>query len=222
MQDFIDIIKMNALFEGIPSHELQKVFIYMNAYQKCYEVDETILHVGDTIHSIGILIDGEVQVYREDMDGKQHMIVELHKGDMFAEVFVCASITKSPVHVLANKKTQILHLDYEKLIHTCDNKSSYHTKIIENMLKLIANKNLTLNEKIEILSKRTTRERLLLYFHKLGKGNNQFTIPFNREELATYLCVERSAMSAELSRMQKDGLINIHKNHVTILKNFHS
>ncbi len=103
-------------------------------------------------------------------------------------------------------------MDYKKIITTCACACHFHARLIENMLRLIARKNLILNQKLEIVSKRTTREKLMCFFDTQRGAAKRFTIPFNREELARYLCVDRSAMSNELCKMRDEGLISFHKN----------
>ncbi|MDR2898650.1 MAG: helix-turn-helix domain-containing protein [Spirochaetaceae bacterium] len=113
---------------------------------------------------------------------------------------------------MAADTAEILFLDYRRIITSCSAACSFHTQLIENMLKLVARKNVLLNQKIEILSKRTTREKLLCFFDIHRGRAKRFTIPFNREELSQYLCVDRSAMSNELCKMRDEGLITFEKN----------
>ena len=132
-------------------------------------------------------------------------------------MFACAGIKVSPVTVSACSDCEILYLDFDKVSKPCCKSCSFHLSLIENMLKIIARKNLMLNQKIEILSKRTLREKLLCYFDYQRNNSAKFTISFNREQLASYLCANRSVVSAELSKMQDDGLILYSKNTFEIL-----
>lgn len=184
--------------------------------QKHYQKDEVILMSGDLCTSIGLILYGNVQIYKEDLNGKQVLLANLETGDIFGEVFVCANITEIPVSVVATSACSILHLNFQKMITVCTSTCAFHSQLIKNMVSIIAHKNLLLNDKIEILSKRTTRERLLYYFHKIANGKKTITLTLNREELASYLCVDRSAMSAELSRMQKDGLLKVARNTIEL------
>lgn len=170
------------------------------------------------METIGLVVSGCVQVVREDIDGRQNLMAELPEGELFGEVFACAGILQSPVTVLAAKPSEVLHMNYRRIITSCPTACTFHSRLIENMLALMAQKNLLLNKKIEILSQRTTRARLLLFFDLHRHGARCFTIPFSREELAAYLCVDRSAMSAELSRMQKEGLIRYNRCRFEIME----
>lgn len=218
MTNLFDKVKKNSLFAGIDATSFDQMLSCIEGRVKSYRKNGRILLAGDPVNTVGLVITGRVQIVRENAEGKQNLMAELREGDLFGEVFACADVSHSPVTVTAAQDCQVLHLCYKKIIATCPSVCPFHTKLIENMLTLMAHKNLMLNQKIEILSKRTTRERLLLYFDIERQGSSRFTIPLSREELAAYLCVERSAMSAELSRMQKDGLIRYQKNQIEWLK----
>ncbi|MCC8025861.1 MAG: Crp/Fnr family transcriptional regulator [Clostridium sp.] len=214
MTEIFDKIKDNPLFAGIDAGSFGQMLSCVEGRVKLYLKNELILLAGDPVNTVGLVISGRAQIVRENTEGKQNLMAELQEGDLFGEVFACADVSHSPVTVIAAQDCQVLHLRYKKIITTCPSVCPFHTRLIGNMLTLMAHKNLMLNQKIEILSKRTTRERLLLYFEIQRRGASRFTIPLSREELAAYLCVERSAMSAELSRMQKDGLIRYQKNEI--------
>ncbi|MDR2889518.1 MAG: Crp/Fnr family transcriptional regulator, partial [Lachnospiraceae bacterium] len=146
-----------------------------------------------------------------DSDGHIVLLNELGAPEIFGEVFACAQITYSPVTVMATENTTVLHMDYGRVITSCAAACPYHTRLIANMLQILAIKSMALNQKIEILSKRTTREKLLCFFDMQRGNQKKFTIPYNREELSNYLCVDRSAMSNELCKMRNQGLIKFQK-----------
>lgn len=214
MKAIFEQIKTNPLFQGIGIVDFEAMLHCLDGRVQRYPKGHVIQLAGNPVDTVGLVVNGSVQVVREDPDGKQNLMTELREGDVFGEVFACAGISHSPVTVLAVEDSDILHIQYRRVFSACTSACGFHQRLIENMLALIARKNLMLNQKIEILSKRTTRERLLLYLDACRKGARRFTIPFNREELAAYLCVERSAMSAELSRMQHAGLIRYRRNEV--------
>lgn len=218
MKKPFEAVLHNPLFRGIGLSDFEAMLSCMEARTQNYKKGEIILLAGNPVESVGLVLSGAVQVVREDADGKLNLLTELHAGDMFGEVFACAGITHSPVTVLSEQNSEVLHINYQKIITTCSSTCTFHHKLVENMLALLAQKNLMLNRKIEILSKRSTRERLLLYFDFCRQGATRFTIPLSREELAAYLCVDRSAMSAELSKMQREGLIRYERNTVQMLE----
>lgn len=218
MKKIFDKIQFNPLFSGIGLDDFEAMLHCVEGRVQEYKKGAVIQLAGNPVKTVGLVISGIVQVIREDGDGKQNLMAELHEGELFGEVFACAGISHSPVMVLASEPlVEVLHLNYRKVITACPSACSFHQKLIENMLALVAKKNLLLNQKIDILSKRTTRERLLLFFEYHRQGARKFTISLSREALAAYLCVERSAMSAELSKMQREGLIQYDRNSFEIM-----
>lgn len=217
MEKFFHAIQQSPLLKGIGIDEFQAMLSCVQGRVQNYPKNGVILLAGNPVETVGLVLSGSVQIVREDSDGKQSLLTELHQGELFAEVFACAGIARSPVTALAASPATVLHLNYRKVITTCSSSCAFHQRLIENMLALVAQKNLMLNQKLELLSKRTTRERLLLFLQRYGGESREFTIPYSHEELAAYLCVERSAMSAELSKMQKDGLIRYTRKNFELL-----
>lgn len=219
MENYYDILKKVELFEGIDENDYESILSCLYARTVHYNKNQNVFHKDDPVTNAGIILSGQVQVLKEDYYGNRSIVTKLTKGALFGETFVCADIKKLPVSVIAEAESEILFIDYQKLIHSCKSTCAFHSRLIYNMLRIVARKNIMLNQKIELLSKRTTREKLLAYLAAEAQkaGNNNFLIPFNREELADYLSVDRSAMSAELGRMRDDGLIQFHKNNFTLL-----
>jgi len=217
MKNIFDVIKDNPLWRGIGYSDFEKMFRCIEAKTQSYDKGDIILLSGDTVNHIGLVLSGSVKIIKENMDGNITILTELAASELFGEVFACAGIDHSPVTVQASEKSDILFINYKKVINTCSSACGFHSRLIENMLKLIAKKNLILNQKIDILSKRTTREKLLIFFDIQRGMAKKFTIPYNREELAHYLCVDRSAMSNELCKMRDEGLIRFNKNEFELL-----
>ena len=217
MKKIFETVKSNPLFQGIAFSDFEQVFNCLPVKTAHFKKDDVILLSGDTISFVGLILSGGVQIIKEDMDGRITIITELGASEIFGEVFACAEIAQSPVTILATENAEVLLMDYKRIITSCTAACPFHAKLIENMLKLIARKNLMLNQKIDILSKRTTREKLLSYFDMQRGMARKFTIPYNREELAQYLCIDRSAMSNELCKMRDDGIIKFQKNHFEII-----
>lgn len=216
MKQFSSIILRNPLFQGITEEELVRLLPCLEGRVQRYEKGEVLLLAGQAVERVGLVLSGLVQVMREDAEGKQHLLTTLAEGELFGEVFACAGILESPVTVVAAARSEALLIHYRKIPSTCTAACVFHQRLLENMLVLLAQKTLMLHQKMEILAKRTTRERLLLYFDACRQGAQRFSLPLNREALAAYLCVDRSAMSAELSRMQRDGLIRYQRNTVEL------
>jgi len=155
----------------------------------------------------------------QDAAGNAGIINELGEGDIFSESIVCAGLRESMVTVQAADRSDVMFIDYRKVITLCPSVCGYHLKLIENMIELIATKNIMLNRKMDIVTKRTIRERLLGYLDIRSKEakSRKFDIPFSRTELAFFLCVDRSAMTRELNSMVKDGLIRFSKRSFELL-----
>jgi len=217
MKEVFNKIKENPLWAGIGYNEFESVAKCMQASTRVYEKGSIILLSGNRVESIGLIVSGSAKVIKEDANGNIAMLTELSVSDMFGEVFACAGIDHSPVTVQASEKCEIVFFNYKKVVTSCSSSCMFHSRLIENMLKIIALRNLLLSQKIEILSKRTTREKLLSFFDAHRNTANRFTVPYNREEMAQYLCVDRSAMSYELSRMRDEGLIRYSKNEFELL-----
>ena len=200
-----------------PFSDFEQLFNCLSVKTAYFKKDEVILLSGETINFVGLVLAGGVQIIKEDMDGRITILTELGVSEIFGEVFACAEITQSPVTIIATENAEIMLMDYKKIITSCTAACPFHARLIENMLKLIAQKNLMLNQKIDILSKRTTRDKLLSYFDAQRGMAKKFTIPYNREELAQYLCVDRSAMSNELGKMRDEGLIKFTKSTFEII-----
>ncbi len=217
MENTYQKIMFNPLFAGINTSDFNALVTCLHAKSTKYTKNEMILLSGNKIDHIGIVASGRVKIYKEDWNGNQTILTEIPTNGIFGEVFACAGIDKSPVTITASTDCEIVYFDFNKVSKPCCKACTFHMILIENMLKIIANKNLMLNQKLDILSKRTLREKLLCFFEYQKKDSNKFTISFNREELASYLCSNRSVVSAELSRMQKDNIIAYSKNDFEIL-----
>ncbi len=217
MKNIFETVKNNPLFIGIGYSDFESMFSCIEARTASYKKSDIILLSGNTVNFIGLILSGRAMVIKENQDGNRAILTELSESELFGETFACAGVDHSPVTVEAVEDSEVLFINYKKIINTCSSACGFHSKLIENMLKLIAKKNLMLNQKIDILSKRTTREKLLLFFDTQRGGGKKFTIPFSREEMAQYLCVDRSAMSNELSKMRDEGIIHFNRNEFEIL-----
>lgn len=219
IEDYIEVLKPIILFENIEEKDLKNILECIDAKIKSYKKGGIILDVEDKINSIGVILNGEIQIIKEDYYGNRNIMAHLGQGDIFGEVFVCGEIEKIPVTVKTDSGCKILFLNYKKILEICSSTCPYHSSLIRNMLKLLSRKNMLLNEKIEFLSKRSIREKLLSFFEaQVEKNKNKkFKINFSRGELADFLCVDRSAMSRELSKMKDEKIIKIDKNNFQIL-----
>lgn len=218
MQKYISSVKFNPLFGKISDADLPSLLSCLSATVRSYEKGEMIFAAGQKAENVGLVCSGKVHVFFEDYMGNRNIISPLDEGDLFGEAFACAGTQRLPVSVMAVARSEIMLIDYKKIVSTCPTTCEFHSKLIENMLGIVAAKNVALSQKMEILSKRNTREKIIAYLsaQALRAGSRKFTIPLDRQGLADYLCVERSAMSVELSKMQREGLIRTNKSEFEI------
>ncbi len=213
-------LKDVALFHDIREEDLPSLLQCLNAHVKTFDKGEIIFMEGDRATAVGLVKSGNVQLVKEDIWGNRTIVAYVADGELFAEAYSCMPDGILQVGAVAMAKSKIMLIDYQRVVTTCPSSCSFHTQLIRNMMGILAENNIRLNRKIEHTSKRTTREKLMSYLMERARStnSNRFEIPFNRQELADYLNVERSAMSAELGRMRDDGLLQFHKNRFEILK----
>ena len=191
-----------------------------NDIEKNFEKDTYVFRAGDTTDSLGVVLTGALLIIQEDFWGNRNIVSSAEPGQTFAETFACAPGAVMNVSVVAQTACKILFLNVKKILHTCPSSCSHHNKMIQNLLASLAIKNLRQNEKLSHLAQRTTRAKILSYLSETAQQNGsfEFDIPYSRQQLADYLSVERSGLSLELGKMQRDGLLNFHKNHFVLLK----
>ena len=209
MRRFIGILKKCILFRGIEEDEILSMLSCLDARVVDARKGEYIFSEGEAAKYVGIVLTGEAQIVRNDFFGNRTIVAAIMPGELFGESFACAEVEELPVSVAVSENSEIMLIDCKRIITTCSSSCRFHNMIIHNLLQVLANKNLAFNKKIEITSKRTTRDKLMTYLLSQAKnhGSSSFEIPFDRQELADYLGVERSAMSKEISKMKDDGLI---------------
>jgi len=219
MKDFLSILQKCPLFAGVQPEELEAMLGCLNARKLEIDKEQFIFHEGDPADFVGVVLSGAVRVLRTDFYGNQSILGQVEPGGVFGEAFSCAGVESLPVNVMAAQSSTVLLMDLKRVLTVCPRACSFHSRIVSNLVQALAQKNLHLNRRLDIASRRTTRDKLLAYLtdQAKGQGGGQFTIPFDRQTLADYLGVERSAMSAELSRMQKDGLLETRKNWFKLL-----
>ena len=173
----------------------------------------------ENIRHIGIILKGCVDMVKEDLWGNKTMLVRMRRDELFGETFACGSDNLSVVTFLVSEDAEILFLPFDRVMHSCTMACVFHHRLIENMVHIIANKNRDLMRKVEVVSKRTIREKLLAYLSIQAQiqESRYLQIPLGRVELAEYLCVDRSALPRELVKMKEDGLIDYDRNCFRLL-----
>lgn len=219
MKEYFEILQRCPLFSGVESAELEAMLGCLNARKVAADKDTYIFREGDPADFVGVVLSGAVRVLRTDFYGNQSILGQVEPGGVFGEAFSCAGTAALPVSVVAAQPAAVLLMDLKRVLTVCPRACSFHSRIVTNLVQALAQKNLHLNQRLDIASRRTTRDKLLAYLTDQAKRQNsaQFIIPFDRQTLADYLGVERSAMSAELSRLQKEGVLETRKNWFKLL-----
>ena len=203
------VLSRCPLFTGIAATEIAPLLECLGARRVAVEKNQTIFWEGDAATDMGIVLEGAVQVVRDDYYGNRTIVARLEAAGLFAEAFACAAIDFYPVSVIAETASTVLILNCQRIMTVCSSSCGFHSRLIRNLLAIVASKTIQLNQKLELLSHRSIRERLMHYLLGCAKkaDASQFTIPYDRQQLADYLCVERSALSAEISKLQKEGIL---------------
>ncbi|MBE6644494.1 MAG: Crp/Fnr family transcriptional regulator [Ruminococcaceae bacterium] len=219
MKKYLPVLKRCPLFCDVSDEKIIVLLSCLGAKVEHFEKKCTIFNEGTCTKYIGIVLTGTVQIIQDDYYGNRSIVSAVESAEMFAEAFACAEMSEIPVSVVTDEPSEIMFIDSSHILHTCSNNCGFHQQLIFNLVKALASKTLSYYQKIEFVSKRSTREKLLSYLSYQAKKNNSssFKIPFDRQELADYLEVERSGLSAEIGKMQKEGLIKSRKNYFEIL-----
>lgn len=218
MEKYLGLLRAVPLFQGLGEQEISGMLKCLNAHIRDFEEDNIIFQAGQKVATVGIVLEGSVQVVREDVHGNRIIIAEWGPKELFAEAFAPADIEEIPVSVYASEKSRILFVDFKRIVTQCGNHCEFHSVLISNMMKVLARKNILLANRIDILGKRSIREKLLTYFWGQAKAakKSRIALPFNRNELADFLCVDRSAMSRVLGQLQQEGIISFKKNIIEL------
>jgi len=219
MKKYLPVLERCPLFDGIAPEHKAAMLGCLGARVIAYEKNEAIFMEGDPAFQVGVVLSGSAQIVKEDFYGNRSIVTSVMPSQLFGESFACADIESMPVSVIAAEKSEIMLIDCRKITVTCSSACSFHSRMILNLLRVVAAKNLVFNQKLEIVSKRTTRDKLMAYLLDQAKqhGSAEFTIPFDRQALADYLGVERSALSAEISRMRAEGVFENTKSTFRLL-----
>lgn len=219
MKKYLEILKKCPLFAEIGEEQLLRMLTCLGARVLSFDKKYTVFAEGTPAKYVGIVLTGKVQLLQVDYYGNRSILSHVGVGEMFAEAFACAEVGALPVSVVATEPSEVMLIDCSHILHTCENHCGFHQQLIFNLMRDLAEKTILYHERIEVTSKRTTREKLLAYLTleaKRAKGN-EFTVPFDRQELADYLEVDRSGLSAEISKLRREGVLDNRKNRFVLL-----
>lgn len=218
MKKYLSILQNCELFSGIELEGLLALLTCLNGKIKNYMKDEFVFQEGKQTKLSGILISGALQIVEYDYNGNRTIISTLEPLQLFGEAYSFCN-QNLPITIEASEDSIVLLINSLKIANPCQNSCNMHSILINNLVKILSDKNIKQNQKIQCLSKRTTRDKLLNYLSSQSQknGSREFYIPYDRQQLADYLCVERSAMAYEISKLCKDGIIKTKKNHFEFL-----
>lgn len=221
MEQHMFILRNSPLFQGMTEEEILSVLCCVNASILHRKKDEYIFRVGDSTESMGLVLRGAMLSLQEDLWGHRNIMHRIGVGEYFAEPFAATPGSVLNVSVVADEDSEIMLLNVGRLLKTCPNACAYHNRLVQNLVSVMARRVMNLNEKITHMAKRSTREKLLSYLsaESMRQGKFSFTIPYDRQQLADYLSVERAAMSVELSKLQKEGYLKTNRNHFELFTN---
>ena len=219
MKKYLEILKKCPLFFNIEDDDLLRMLGCLGAKVELFDKKYTIFAEGTPAKYIGIVLSGSAQILQIDYYGNRSILSSIAPSEVFAEAFACAEIGSIPVTVIANEPSEIMLIDCSHILHTCSNNCGFHQQLIFNLMRDLASKTIMFHQKIEITAKRSTREKLMSYLALQAKlaSSNSFDIPFDRQELADYLEVDRSGLSAEISKLRNEGIIENRKKHFVLL-----
>lgn len=209
----------SQLFAGIRREDMAGMLGCIGYHVRSYPKGEIIAFEAEIINHVGVVLKGNVDMLKEDLWGNRTMLVRMGKDEVFGETFACGEDALSMVTFAAAEDARVLFLSFSRVMHTCTHACAFHQTLIENMVRIIARKNRELMRKVEVVSKRSLREKILAYLSIQAQQQNAktFVVPLGRVELAEYLCADRSALTRELAKMREEGVIDFHRNTFKIL-----
>jgi len=219
MKNFIGLLKRTKLFSGIGEDDITSMLNCLNTSLCHYRKNEYVLRQGEYTHSLMLLAEGRLHIQKEDYWGNLSILNEIRPGEMFGEAYATPNAGALMNDVVATEESTAFQFDMEQILSVCPSACPFHKQLIKNLFCTISEKNRSLVQKLGHMSQRSTREKLLSYLSDEAKRHNSssFTIPFNRQQLADFLSVDRSAMSNELCKMRDEGMITFKKSNFTLL-----
>ena len=219
MEEYFSTLKESQLFAGVGEEELPSILHCLQARLHTYKKGEYVFRQGEHIDNITILVEGKLLVQRDDFWGNRSIVNVIGVGEMFGEAYIAPDSGAILNDVIAQEDSGVIFFDVQRILTTCPSACRFHSMVIKNLFFAISEKNRKLVQKIGHMSKRSIRTKLISYLSEEAKRQNSssFTIPFNRQQLADFLSVDRSAMSNELCKMRDEGLLTFDRNKFRLL-----
>ncbi|MFR5601881.1 MAG: Crp/Fnr family transcriptional regulator [Lachnospiraceae bacterium] len=206
------------LFYQISSEEFQTIKSCLFAVSRHFDAGETACTFDEDDNSIGVISKGSLSIIRYEINGNRTILECLGEKDIFGTAISVRTAFQEDIAAICDSDCEILFFDYARLVSPCTKACRHHLQLIENLLSIFAEKTLFLRERVEVLSKRSIREKLLSYFFQLSakSGSLSFQLPLSMIDLADYLSVDRSAMTRELKKMKEEQLLSMEKRSITL------
>ena len=219
MEKYISVLKRTKMFAGVGDDEIVLMLPCLGARLYTYKKGEYILRQGEHLSDITVLVEGNLYIQKEDYWGSRSILGQITVGEMFGEAYITPESGALIHDVVAVENSSVIFFDVKRIIMTCSSACRFHAMVVQNLFFAISEKTRKLVQKLDYMSKRSTREKLISYLSEEAKRQNcsNFTIPFNRQQLADFLSVDRSAMSNELCKMRDEGLLKFEKNWFKLL-----
>jgi len=223
VKKYISVLKRTQLFAGVREDEIAPMLSCLGARMQMYRKGELVLCQGEHISDIAVLAGGCLHIQKDDYWGNRSILGILSRGELFGEAYLAPESSALLYDVVAVEDSTVIFFDVKRILTTCSSACRFHTMVVRNLFFAISEKNRFLVQKLGHMSKRTTREKLISYLSEEAKRQNaaNFTIPFNRQQLADFLSVDRSAMSNELCKMRDEGLLAFEKNQFHLFQGEH-
>ena len=219
MKEFVPVLKRTRLFSGVGEDDITTMLSCLGARLRTFKKGEFVLRQGERLDDILVLAKGNLHIQRDDYWGNRSILGHIGIGEMFGEAYAAPESGTLQNDVVALEESSVFFFDVKRVITTCSSACRFHTMVVQNLFFAISEKNRALVQKLNFMSRRTTREKLISYLSEEAKKQNSpyVIIPFNRQQLADYLSVDRSAMSNELCKMRDEGLLEFEKNRFKLL-----
>lgn len=219
MKEYIPVLKRTQIFAGVGNDEIASMLLCLDAQLHHYKKGEYVLREGEHLSDIMILVNGRLLIQKDDYWGNRSILEQISMGEMFGEAYIAPESGPLLNDVAAAEDSAVVFLNAKRIMTTCSSACRFHTMVVQNLFFSISEKNRKIVRKLSHMSKRSIREKLISYLSEEATRQNSssFTIPFNRQQLADFLFVDRSAMSNELSKMRKEGLLEFERNCFKLL-----
>ena len=219
MKKYISILQRSQLFAGVGEANIEAMLDCLSANLRDYKKGEYVLREGERVDNVMLLASGSLNIQKDDFWGNRSIVNHISAGEMFGEAYIAPESGPILNDVIALEDSVVMFFDFRKILTVCSSACKFHTIVIQNLFFAISEKNRQLVQKLGHMSKRTTRDKLISYLSEQAKrsGSSTFSIPFNRQQLADFLCVDRSAMSNELCKMRDDGLLTFDRNTFSLI-----